>query len=89
MLNFGHNRYFIDEKLMVFPSNLLLIDDLDCIVLARIVFQVAIVYRAILALTEETWSEHDLNLIAWECNHFTTGLHRVYNLRLLCVVLHC
>ena len=61
---------------MVFASDALPVDDLDSIVLVRIVLKIAVVHSSILAFTQDSRRQNDLNLVAWKGDNFTARFER-------------
>ena len=75
---------------MVLAPNALSVDHLDRVVLARVVLCIAVVHGAILAFAQDSRSQDDLDLVAWESNHLATRLKLVV-CSLVCVLptSHC
>ena len=77
MLYLCHYFNLVDQKLVVFASYLLAIDDFHSIVLLWIVLEVSVVNRAVLSLTKKSRREYNLNLVPRERYNFTTRLELV------------
>ena len=59
---------------MIFTSDTLPINYFDCIEFVGIVFEIAVVDRAVLSSAKFLGRQHDFDLITWKGNNFTSWL---------------